>query len=321
MRICITGALGHIGSALIRRLQSPQLEKVYLVDNMLTQRYVSLFDLPMGIPFQFEEIDINSKRMKEIISDCDVLIHLAAITNAEMSFERQKEVEEVNIKGLAHIANECAVSGCKLLFPSSTSVYGSQDKQVDEKCPDDELKPQTPYADSKLFGERLLRNLSQQQGLRYVIFRVGTIFGYSLGMRFHTAVNKFCWQASMGVPITVWRTALHQKRPYCGVIDAARAFQFFMEDGRIDNRIYNIVTQNFTVNDIIEKIKKYMPDVLIQFVDSPIMNQLSYEVSNARSLASGFTYEDMIDVGIGQTMAKLVNAYLPSSCVQQEVAL
>ncbi|MBU0987007.1 MAG: SDR family NAD-dependent epimerase/dehydratase, partial [Proteobacteria bacterium] len=60
MNLCITGALGHIGSKLIRNLSIPGLKKVYLVDNLLTQRYASLFDLPYGIDFIFHPIDILS---------------------------------------------------------------------------------------------------------------------------------------------------------------------------------------------------------------------------------------------------------------------
>src|ERR1700704_5984440 len=66
------------------------------------------------------------------------------------------------------------------------------------------------------------------QGLRCVIFRFGTIAGASIGMRFHTAVNKFAWQACLGIPITVWRTALHQKRPYLSLRDAVRALAFVL---------------------------------------------------------------------------------------------
>ena len=146
MNICITGALGHIGSKLIRNLTIDNLEKVYLVDNFLTQRYASLFDLPDGIDFTFYEIDVHSKIMESIVEKCDVLVHLAAVTDAEKSFENATEVEEVNKIGFEYVANLCADAGCSLLFPSSTSVYGSQNELVDENCPDEELKPQSPYA-------------------------------------------------------------------------------------------------------------------------------------------------------------------------------
>ena len=71
-------------------------------------------------------------------------------------------------------------------------------------------------------------------------------------MRFHTAVNKFCWQAVMGQPITVWNTAYDQKRPYLDLFDASRAIAFIIENNIFDGRIYNVLTQNFTVRQVVD---------------------------------------------------------------------
>jgi len=285
----------------------PGLDRVYLVDNFLTQRYVSLFELPQGIDFVFREVDILSEEMKGIIEDSDVLVHLAAVTNAEKSFEKNEEVEKINKRGLDRVAGLCADAGCSILFPSSTSVYGTQREVMDEDCPEEDLKPQSPYAESKIFGERLLKKISSERGLKYVTLRLGTIFGYSIGMRFHTAVNKFIWQASVGQPVTVWKTALNQKRPYCGLRDCVNAINFFVADDHFDNQVYNIVTANFTVQDIMDVIKNHIPGIHISFVDSPIMNQLSYEVSSKKSQELGLTYSESIEDSVRETLLKLRN--------------
>ena len=78
-----------------------------------------------------------------------------------------------------------------MIHLSSTSVYGTQKKMVDEDCPEEDLKPQSPYAATKLKEERLISKLVKEKSLKAVTFRFGTIFGVSPGMRFHTAVNKF----------------------------------------------------------------------------------------------------------------------------------
>ena len=305
MKVCITGALGHIGSAFIRHLNIKHLEKVYLVDNFLTQRYVSLFDLPEGIPFSFHEIDILSEDMETIIKDSDVVIHLAAVTNAEASFHNADMVEEVNKKGVERIAQLCAKYQAKLMFPSSTSVYGVQEGLVDENCSDADLKPQSPYADSKLHGEKFLQSLKESDGLNYVVYRLGTIFGYSIGMRFHTAVNKFIWQSCAREPITVWRTAWEQKRPYCDLMDCVDALNYTINEDVFDGEIYNILTTNLTVKDIVETIQKYVPDLEVKYVDSPIMNQLSYNISTEKSLARGFSYHGNLDHSIKECINKL----------------
>src|SRR5207253_6086819 len=117
-------------------------------------------------------------------------------------------------------------AGSALIFISTTSVYGSQTEVVDEDCPVTNLRPQSPYAESKLKAELLLHAVEQTEGLRFAVCRFGTIFGTSVGMRFHTAINKFCWQAVTGQPITVWRSALHQQRPYLDLTDAVEAVNF-----------------------------------------------------------------------------------------------
>lgn len=305
MNICITGALGHIGSHLIRHLSIRSLDKIHLVDNFLTQRYSSLFNLPKDVNFIFHEIDILSDKMDPIIKDSDIVIHLAAVTDASTSFKKVKLIEKINKKGLEKIASLCVRHGVFLIFPSTTSVYGVQSGLVDETCK--KLRPQSPYAESKLYGEKLLLSLSKKKKLKCLIFRFGTIFGYSIGMRFHTAVNKFTWQAVSGQQITVWRTALNQKRPYLGLNDAVNAMNHVVSNQIFDGQIYNIVTTNLRVKDILEVMKKYIPEIKIKFVDSPIMNQLSYNVSNKKSLARGFTYEDDLDKVIKETIVKLKN--------------
>jgi len=305
MNICITGALGHIGSALIRNISVLSIDKVYLIDNLSTQRYSSLFDLPKDINYCFYEMDILSDDIEAVIKDSDVLIHLAAVTNAEASFYNREILENVNKKGLKKVAELCSEYDCSLIFPSSTSVYGIQEGLVDEDCKEKDLKPQSPYADSKLYGEELLKSLAGQKGLRFVTFRLGTIFGYSIGMRFHTAVNKFIWQASLNQDITVWKTALNQKRPYCGLNDCINAFNHAVKEGIFDCKIYNIVTANLTVKDILDVIREYIPRINIKFVDSPIMNQLSYNASNAKSLEKDFVYTDLLKEKVEEIVAKL----------------
>jgi nucleoside-diphosphate-sugar epimerase len=127
-------------------------------------------------------------------------------------------------------------------------------------------------------------------------------------MRFHTAVNRFVWQACLGKPITVWRTALHQKRPYLDLGDAVRAVLFVLAGGRFDNRIYNVVTDNATVSDIVEAIREFVPGLRIDLVDSPAMNELSYVVLAEKFRALGFRSEGSLREGIRETVTLLRGA-------------
>jgi nucleoside-diphosphate-sugar epimerase len=307
-RIVITGALGHIGSRLIHGLEPGQFRRVLLLDNLLTQRYASLYNLPAGVPFDFREADICTEDLGPLFDGADAVIHLAAITNAAASFENQQQVEAVNFQGTRRVAEACARAGARLLFLSTTSVYGVSEGVVGEDCPPEQLKPQSPYAESKLRSEHLLADLAGARGLRYVACRFGTIYGVSVGMRFHTAINKFVWQACLGQPLTVWRTALDQKRPYLDLGDAVRAIRFILDIDRFDNQVYNVLTDNATVRQITDLIREEVPELRIKLVDAAIMNQLSYTVANDRFRALGFAFQGDLARGIRQTVALLRSA-------------
>ena len=273
-----------------------------LIDNLSTQRYSSLFNLPKGVKFKFYEDDICTADLDAYFMDIDVVVHLAGITDAASSVNKRDIVEEVNFFGTEKVARACIKNKCKLIFPSTTSVYGSQEEVVDENCPIEELKPQSPYATSKLQAEQMLEELGKTKNLRFITCRLGTIFGISVGMRFHTAVNKFCWQAVMGQPITVWRTALNQYRPYLDLGDAVEAFGFIIQENLFDRNIYNVLTTNVTVQGIIDVIREYVPDLSIKYVDTEIMNQLSYNVSDDRFKGTGFIPRGNMKKAIGETV-------------------
>ncbi len=309
MKIVITGALGHIGSHVLRRLPKAMSNlEILMIDNMATQRYPSIFDLPLDARYRFVEADVLDTDLPALFQGADVVLHLAAITNAAGSFDMREEVERVNYNATVKVADACLESGCSMIHLSSTSVYGTQKKVVDEDCSEGELKPQSPYAETKLKEEDYLLGLSGSSNLQFVILRFGTICGVSPGMRFHTAVNKFCWQAVLGQPITVWRTALHQKRPYLALDEAAEAIGFILKKDLFDQRIYNVLSENLTVNSIVEYIREHIPGLVIEYVDSQIMNQLSYEVLNARFTEQGFAYRGSVKDSIAETVELLIRA-------------
>lgn len=303
MKILITGATGHIGSFLIRDLanQFNDLE-ILIVDNMLTQRFASLFNLPDTAIYRFFEADVTEFNLIQILKDVDFLIHLAAITDAAGSFDKAELVETNNYQATLKVAEACLATNTKLLLFSSTSVYGTQSKVISEDCLFEELKPQSPYAITKLKEEKLISSFVEKKGLKAVICRFGTIFGISPGMRFHTAVNKFCWQAILGQPLTIWKTAYDQKRPYLDIHDASRSIAFIIKNDLFDGDVFNILTHNLTVRNVVETIKIYIPELTINFVDNKIMNQLSYEVSNLKFRAKGFEFQGDLKKGIENTV-------------------
>ena len=100
-------------------------------------------------------------------------------------------------------------------------------------------------------------------------------------MRFHTAVNKFCMQAYLNHPLNVWKTALNQFRPYLSIRDSFKALSFFLIKKNVNNNLYNIISENLTVKQIIKKINKHKK-TKIKLVNEKIMNQLSYKVKSSK---------------------------------------
>jgi nucleoside-diphosphate-sugar epimerase len=308
LKIIVTGATGHIGSYLIRDLGLQFKEsEIVMIDNMMTQRFASLFKLPIIGNYSFIEGDVRLMDLNSVFNGADIVIHLAAITDAAGSFDKATEVEENNYQSTLKVANACIETGASLIALSSTSVYGTQNGVVDEDCSENELQPQSPYASTKLKEEELISNLSKDKGLKAIHCRFGTIFGASPGMRFHTAVNKFCWQATQGKPLTVWSTAFNQKRPYLDLFDASRSIEFIIRNNLFDSGIYNVLTENATVHQVVDIIRESVPDLRVEFVDNRIMNQLSYEVLCDKFKGKGFNFSGSLRRGIGETISLLRN--------------
>lgn len=304
-KILVTGGLGHIGSRLIRVLPEMLGEtEIIIYDNLLTQRYCSLFDLPDKAKYKFVNGDILKNHLEEDFFGADVVVHLAAITQATESIYQPDAVEKVNYEGTIKVADACLKLQIPIFFPSSTSVYGSYNSLVDEETEVSIFNAQTPYAETKVAGEQYLAKLGKE-GLRYTVIRFGTIFGISPGIRFHTAVNKFTWQACVGEPISVWETAYHQRRPYLDIEDAVKGISFIIKNNLFHNEIYNLVTLNATVADIISEIKKNVPDAKIAFVKSDAMNNLSYDVLCSKIEELGFTCNGALQRGVYDTVNML----------------
>ena len=196
--LTITGSLGHIGSYLIHNKDFIKcFKKIYLIDNLSAERYVSLFNLPKYGNFSFFNVNLTNQFLRSIIKKSDIILHLAATTNAEASVNLKGKQKKMNFLSTIEVANLCCEYNKKLIFISSTSIYGSSKSIVDENCGQSDINPQSPYAVSKLKEEHFLKKLQKNYGYdNFVILRFGTIFGYSIGIRFHTAVNKFCFQAA-----------------------------------------------------------------------------------------------------------------------------
>ncbi len=292
--ILLSGGCGHIGSYLLSRLGS---HNITIVDNMLTQRYCSLFNLPSNCTFiesSFEDLTVS------FLNNFDTVIHLAGIVNATNSFRDTEIVNRVNIEFTKDFIDKVIQSTVtSFIFPSTTSVYGKGDYLMYEDTK--YLQPQSPYATSKLAIEEYLKDSS----LKYIILRLGTIFGTSPGMRFHTAINKFCYQAAFGQPLTIWKDNYEKYRPYLALEDMIVAMLMVINGELPYGNIYNVLTGNYKLVDIVKTMSIFVPDLKISMVDTPLINQYNYVVNGDKIRKYGYCNNSDISVCIRETLKLL----------------
>ena len=301
MRLIITGGLGHIGSGLLSNINRiKNLKEIIVFDSALKNKKNILFNLKINVKIRFIEHNILSFDLTRIINNGDLVIHLAAITNAAESFQIKKKLIKNNFLSTKKIVDISKKKKIRCIFFSSTSVYGSNDKVMYE---DDfkNLNPQSPYAECKIREEKYIIKNAKKNKMNFVILRLGTIYGVSPGMRFHTAVNKFCYQAALNKPLTIWKTALNQKRPYLDLNDAIKCIKFIISKNLFNNNIFNVITNNITLKNLLSIIKKYKK-IKIKLVSNKIMNQLSYEASNKKILNYGFKASGNLNLQIKKTL-------------------
>jgi UDP-glucose 4-epimerase len=275
--------------------------EILLFDDFSTQKYNSWYSLPKSVKYVLIEGDLRKNFTPEAIEKCDAVIHLAANTRSASSFTDPSIVQK-NIELTRHVAECCRMCQTPMVFASTTSVYGEHSGSVNEAVAIQD--PKSPYALMKLTEERLLADYARH-GLVVSILRFGTIFGFSPGMQFHTAVNKFCWQAATRSMVTVWSTALDQSRPYLHVSDAAEALCHAVGLGSRGPKTVNIVGANATVREILSIIQRYADQVQVAVEDHPGMGETSYVITSDLAVKSGYLALRTLDSGVCETMKHL----------------
>ena len=94
-------------------------------------------------------------------------------------------------------------------------------------------------------------------------------------------------------------------RAYLDLHDAVRAISFMLTSTQYSGEIYNVVTLNATLDQIINEIKTNVPDIDIEYTSTRMLNQVSYHVNDDKIRDTGFTYSGNLKVGIRNTYALL----------------
>jgi UDP-glucose 4-epimerase len=209
----VTGGAGFIGSHLCRKLEGLG-HKVVSLDNMLH---------PCENPFESKFADVRySQDIAQFFKGCDACFHLAAQISVDRSIHSPQETIDININGTLNMLELCRKHDIKLVFASTSEVYGTAQKEkMDEDHP---LDAQSPYGASKVAADRLCKSYIDTYGMRIVILRNFNTFGpYQNDDSYGGVIARFTKAALAGEDLNIFGSG-EQERDYMWVDDAVNAY-------------------------------------------------------------------------------------------------
>ena len=239
MKYVVTGGAGFVGNNIVKLLVDNGHE-VIVVDNLHTGKMENLEDIQDQIEFYDEDIR-NVERMEKILQNTDGVFHQAALTIVQESFSKEQEYFDVNVRGTENIFKIAKKFRIKVIFASSSSVYGNA-KTIPIKEEFDK-KPINPYGKTKLedefLAEKFWEDNSEIIGLRYF-----NIFGKGQTGSYAGVITKFLENIKLKNQFKIFGDGT-QIRDFIHVKDIAKANLAIMESKTKDG-FFNIGTGKAT---------------------------------------------------------------------------
>ena len=268
MNILVTGGAGYLGSTLVPLLLADG-HRVRVLDNLLHggEPLLGVWSHPN---FEFVRGDISDRaQVQSAVAGVAAVVHLAAIVGDPACSRQPELARAVNLQGsLALIEASQSAEVSRFLFASTCSNYGKMkdaNQYVDEES---ELRPVSLYAETKVAVEEALLGSSRNEKWCPSPMRFATLFGVSPRMRFDLTVNEFTMEMLTRKHLKVFGEQFW--RPYVHVRDAARAIQLVLAapTAKVAGGVFNVGAndQNFQKQQLVEMIRPYAPDAVIEFV-------------------------------------------------------
>jgi UDP-glucose 4-epimerase len=249
MRVLITGGAGFIGSHLARALQ--ERASVRILDNLRTGDRQSL----EGCNVDFVKASVlDNAALQNVISDVDVVFHLAAMVGVQESIDNPRGCIEANVIGTLNVLEAAARAGVRrLVFASSAAIYGD-----DPPVPTPETappSPKSPYAMTKLDGEYLCEMFRQEGGLKTATVRFFNVFGPGQNpvSPYAAAVPTFLRRAICGEEMTIFGDG-EQTRDFVYVQDVVSSLLFLGENSDLAGAYNCGYGQQITINEIASRV-------------------------------------------------------------------
>lgn len=258
----MTGGAGFVGTNLVRKLVADGFE------------VVAIDDLSTGLKSNLENVDCRFEQISLVDEDslfsalrgCSWIFHLGARGSVPRSLKDPQATFEVNTVGTLNILNAAREHGSRLVFSSSSSVYG---RNLDlPKREDSWTAPRTPYAASKLSGEALVQSYAESFEIPSVIFRFFNIFGpWQRPNHIYAAViPKWIWKALHNQEIDVYGDG-NQSRDFTYVDSVIDVLRLTIDKEFCYPTPINLAFgNNIKLNTLIAQLKSMYPNVKVNFL-------------------------------------------------------
>ena len=233
MKILVTGGAGFIGSHIAEYLVQ-RGDDVTVLDNLITGSKENLTKISDKINFVNGDIR-DHKLLEKLVSDTTGVFHEAALASVQQSFSMKDEYIAVNVSGTENIFKLAKEYGFKIVYASSSSVYGNP-KKIPVK-EDDERKPINPYAKTKLDGEDLAKKYSEI-GVKVIGLRYFNVFGKRQSKEYAGVIKLFLQRIQQKKSPKINGDGL-QTRDFVHIDDVVKANVLAM-DSDINHRFLNV---------------------------------------------------------------------------------
>jgi UDP-glucose 4-epimerase len=235
VNLIVTGGAGFIGSHLTKYLIKKG-HNVSVIDSLRRGSFDNLREIKDQIDFQ--EIDIlDYEKMKNIAKNADGIFHQAALGSIPQSFKEPEEYHRVNAIGTENVLKLAKEFGFKVVYASSSSVYGNQEKFPIKE--DAEKKPLNPYGQSKLESEQFAKKYADV-GVKVIGLRYFNVFGIGQNPNYAGVVPKFIERLGQNKPPIIYGDG-NQLRNFTFVNDVVEANVLAFEN-KIEHAFMNIAT-------------------------------------------------------------------------------
>lgn len=234
--VLVTGGAGFIGSWLCKSLLEKHY-KVICIDSLITGNKNNIKDIIDSKNFVFLQYDVT--RPVKIKEKIDFIFHLASPASPIHYQKHPIETMLANSLGTLNMLELAEKNGAKLLYASSSEVYGDPKEHPQKETYRGNVNPVGPracYDESKRFGEALITSFP---GAQWTILRLFNTYGHYMNKNDGRAVPNFINQALNNEPITVYGSG-EQTRSFCYVSDMVDGIEKAMFSGKAKGEVINI---------------------------------------------------------------------------------